>query len=219
MVDVVIADNCPAFRTGLNKFLNKETSVVGEADGLDSTLTLIAQEKPQILLLGNLWVSDKEAVAYQLLDQIYKVQEDLRIVSILDSPSLHNIVHILERGVEGVITRDILSDELKYVIFQILQNHTAMSSRIINVVIERLLFYETTYNNYEFCEIDPLTDREREVLEFLVQGLSNLKIAKQLSLTEGTVKTHVSNIFRKLQVENRVQAVLATLGAFTQLHD
>jgi DNA-binding NarL/FixJ family response regulator len=127
----------------------------------------------------------------------------------------NHITHItqsLGNGAVGMVTKDVSATELRHVVNRAAQRQWALSSTIVNVLVDYLLQQDAAPSNYDPAVIKSLTERELEVFNLIAQGLPNKEVAERLSLQLGTIKSHASNIMSKLQVNNRAQVALVAAG-------
>lgn len=121
--------------------------------------------------------------------------------------TVHNeveyLIRAMEMGVDGYIMKDSESAELKRAIYMIINNKQYIQPSLIPALNSRLANRDNEKN-----KIESLTKREKEVLIQVVDGMSNKEIALNLDISERTVKNHVSNIFKKIDVSDRTQAAV-----------
>jgi DNA-binding NarL/FixJ family response regulator len=113
----------------------------------------------------------------------------------------------LQAGASGFLLKDALADQLLAAIRVVAAGHAVAAPTVTKRLIEHFIT-DTTPTPSDTSRLDALTTREREVLTLIAQGLSNREIAATLFLTEGTVKTYVNRILTKLDLRDRVQAVI-----------
>jgi DNA-binding NarL/FixJ family response regulator len=130
------------------------------------------------------------------------------------------VVEALRAGASGFLLKDATPEELVHAVRVVAAGHAllapAVTSRLIESVLPRLLPPDSSLARQRSA-LDQLTEREREVLMLLARGQSNAEIGASLSISDATVKTHVSHVLTKLDLRDRVQAVIAAyeLGLLT----
>lgn len=213
---VFVVDNNPIFRAGISSFLkkaNSEIRIVGEAEEGEDVLEGIKDTSPHIVLLDSSLINhDSE---WNLLCQICAGEDAPNVIVMAVEDDFAQIIQVLFNGAVGVVTKDVSAAELRQLVAQAAQGCRALSSTIVHVLVNHLLQRESSPLNCHPAVIESLTEREVEVYSLVAQGLSNKEIAERLSLCLGTVKSHVSNILAKVQVNNRAQLALIATGQFS----
>ncbi len=201
-INIVIADDHSMIREGLKQLLelDENIKVVAEApDGLEA-IKMVKEYKPNILLL------DINMPVLNGIDTLKKIRKDKMKVKVLIL-TIHNEVEYLIKAVDigcnGYIMKDSNSELLRKAIYSVYAGENFIQPTITPALNAGLA--AKTKNNEKLAE---LTRREVDVLKYLAQGLFNREIAVKLDISERTVKNHVSNIFKKLQVNDRTQAAL-----------
>jgi len=202
MIRVLIADDHHVVRRGLLFFLKtqKDIEVVGEASNGEEAVQLAHSLQPDVILMDLVMPKLNGIEATAKIKAAFPKIEVLMLTSFSDRD---HVIPALEAGAAGYQLKDIEPDELVNSIRQIMRG-------------EHILHPEATTTLEAQQEelasaphiINPLTPRERDVLAELTKGKSNKEIASSLFVTEKTIKTHISNIFSKLEVQDRTQAAL-----------
>lgn len=202
-VRIIIADDHLMVREGIKQLLelDGDIKVIGEAkDGVEC-LQLINELDPEVVLLD---INMPNMNGLQVLEKLKQEQKRIERIIIL---TIHNEAEYLYRavdiGVNGYVLKDSDSSVLKTAIFEIYKGNKYIQPSIAPYLNEK------TYAEQQSNEADSLlTKREIEVLKLLAEGLYNKEVAYKLSISEKTVKNHVSSIFRKLDVSDRTQAAV-----------
>ncbi|MBQ7863071.1 MAG: response regulator transcription factor [Lachnospiraceae bacterium] len=202
ILKVIIADDHSMIREGLKQLLelDGDIQVIGEAGNGEECLELLKNIKPDIILLDiNMPIMNGLKLLEVLRNSKYKNQKVLIL-------TIHNEVEYLLKavdiGVEGYVLKDADSSILKKAIYKVCSGENYIDSSMVPLMNERIA------QEKEKAEEDKLTRREIEVLKLLAEGLFNKEIAYKLSISEKTVKNHVSNIFKKIGVFDRTQAAV-----------
>ncbi len=202
VVKIIIADDHSMIRQGLKQLLelDGDIQVIGEAGNGAECLELLQILNPDVLLLDiNMPIMNGLKMLESLRSSKYKNQKVLIL-------TIHNEVEYLLKavdiGVEGYVLKDADSCILKRAIFKVHAGENYIDSSMAPLMNERIAIEK------EKSEEDKLTRREIEVLKLLAEGLFNKEIAYKLSISEKTVKNHVSNIFKKIGVFDRTQAAV-----------
>ena len=201
-VKILIVDDHSMIREGLKQLLelDGDIQVIGEAGNGEECLNLLDTLHPDVILLDiNMPVMN----GLKMLEVLRNSEKKEQKILIL---TIHNEVEYLMRaveiGVEGYVLKDAESSVLKKAIMTIASGDEYIDASMIPVMKEKLL------QTKEKSEEEVLTRREIEVLKLVAEGLFNKEIAFKLSISEKTVKNHVSNIFKKIGVFDRTQAAV-----------
>lgn len=201
-IKIMIADDHSMIREGLRSLLELEgeIEVIAEAENGEDCLEKLKTYKPDVLLLD---IDMPKKNGMQVL-KVFKEQKVIQKVLVL---TVHNQIEYLmgamDLGVNGYILKDSESRELKKAIFTICEGNTYLPSSLVPLMNSKKM-----QKNVDSEKIDSLTKRELEVLKLLAVGMYNKEVAQNLAISERTVKNHVSNIFKKLEVTDRTQAAV-----------
>ncbi len=200
MIRIVIADDHHVVRRGLLFFLKtqKDFEVVGEAKDGEEAIAIATAVKPDVVLM-DLVMPTKDGI--QATREIKKVLPHTHILMLTSFSDRDHVVPAIEAGASGYQLKDIEPDELASVIRQLMKGEKPLSP-VAQTELDKDILEEKPHLT------NPLTAREQDVLAELTKGKSNKDIASTLFVTEKTVKTHISNIFSKLDVQDRTQAAL-----------
>lgn len=181
----------------------KDIEVVGYATDLEQASHLIS--RCNILLVST---QLPERGALRLIRKIVCEHHPVKVLVLGLTESRAQIIQYIEAGAVGYVLKDDSADALVQSIRAAAEDQAIVSPRIAAALMARLTALAQLFSNVEAVISDPkaLTDREREVLELIGQGLSNLQIGLRLFIEVGTVKNHVHNILKKLEVNNRQEA-------------
>jgi two-component system, NarL family, nitrate/nitrite response regulator NarL len=208
-IRIVIADDHPIFRDGLRRLLETkpEFQVVGAASDGDEALTMVAEADPDVLLLDLAMPRMSGMVAVRELQS-----RRIRTKTILCTAAIDRteIATALQLGASGVVLKQSASDVLLKAIYVALEGHYWVGRK-------RVIDLATTLRELAASGPQParklfgLTPRELEIISVIIGGYSNNDIAVRFSISEGTVKHHLTNIFDKLGVSNRLELALFAL--------
>lgn len=211
---IVIADDHLVVREAIRVMLEMEPEfeVVGEASNGLQALELAAQFEPDLVLMDIRMEGMDGVEATRQLRQRHPNMGVLILTGFGDDEVLLNAV---EAGAQGFLLKDASADEVKSAILRVVQGESHMTPSLLRKLLDELAQREQRPEPAH----SELTPREKEVLLALSRGLSNDEIAKELVISEKTVKTHLGNIFGKLQVGGRAQAMLyAIREGLVELH-
>ena len=201
-IKVMIADDHSLIREGIKQLLEFDGNieVVSEAANGVECLDKLEKNIPDVLLLD---INMPEKNGLEVLDEIKKKEYDLKVLILTVHNELEYLLKAVDIGVDGYILKDSESAELKRAIQSVLAGESYIQASLIPALNNRL-----ANRDIDKDKIDLLTNRELEVLIQVANGMINKEIATNLNISERTVKNHVSNIFKKIDVSDRTQAAV-----------
>lgn len=202
MIKVFIVDDHPFVREGLKIYLalQSEMEIVGEAGDGEAALAEMIRLQPDIAIVDlHLPVMD----GIQLTKAVKEAGLFTQIIILSSFCEDDEVLAALEAGALSYLLKDSPPQKLREAIVSAKNGEPVLHPRIAKKLIQRV--------NRPEPLVEPLTTKEKEVLTELVKGKSNKEIAAGLLISETTVKTHISNIFHKLAVNDRTQAVIKAL--------
>lgn len=209
---LLIDDNADHLR-GIKELINLETSydVVGTTTSANIGINLVKKYRPDLVLMD---INMPEKDGLQAIQEIEKLELGVKVIALSGYDDADLIFRAMKIGAKGYVLKTMASAQLIFAIDEVLNGKVylpfALSSRFFEY-FQRSFKTETQTANEENL-LNYLTAREEEVLDLLTQGNNYKGIAGKLFISETTVKTHVNNIFQKLQVNDRTQAVLYALN-------
>jgi len=197
IIRLMVVDDHPAFRKGLAALIESEPDlrVVAETgDGLES-VALYRQVRPDVVLM-DLRLPGFSGV--EAIQAILKEFPDARVIVVTTYDTDEDVYRALQSGAKSYLLKDMFPEEIFDAIRAVYAGKSQLPPQVADRLDERLKRKE-------------LTQREMDVLELLVRGLSNKEIADRLSLSEAAVKSRLKGLFAKLRVEDRAGAVISAL--------
>ncbi|TYB39954.1 response regulator transcription factor [Micromonospora sp. AP08] len=206
-VRILLADDQPLLRTGFRMVLGTEDDldIVAEAgDGVEA-VELSRRLLPDVVLMDiRMPRMDGVAATRAIVDARLPVR-----VLILTTFDLDEyVVGALRAGASGFLAKDVPAEDLVTAIRTVAAGEAVVAPRILRRLLDRFADVLPDPAATPPKALDALTEREREVLVQVARGLSNAEIARELSVSETTVKTHVGHVLTKLGLRDRVQAVV-----------
>ncbi|WP_257833609.1 response regulator [Salipaludibacillus agaradhaerens] len=201
-IKILIADDHHVVRRGLLFFLQTQAGleIVGEAKNGMEAVTLVEKLQPDIVLM------DLDMPNMDGTEATKKIKEQFPDVKVLILTSFSDQSHAIpaiKAGASGYQLKDVDPDELVSSIRRVYRGESPLHPKVTSHVMSHL-----SHGNKEEKRLSGLTKREKEVLAEIAKGKSNKEIAASLIITEKTVKTHVSNLLAKLELQDRTQAAL-----------
>ena len=209
-IRILIADDHQLLRQGIRNFLALEPDfdIIGEAvDGEDAVAKAQAL-LPDVLLLD---INMPKLTGIEVAGKLKQLCPDVRVMALTIHDDENYMMKMIQSGAAGYLLKDVEPSVMVQAIRRIYAGES-----FVEPSLTKKLFHGIT-NREELrpslpahppLEIDRLSAREIEVLQLIGRGMSNAEIARELFLSEKTVKNHLTNIFRKIQVTDRTQAVL-----------
>ncbi len=206
-VRILLADDQPLLRTGFRMVLGGESDldIVGEAGDGAEAVDLARRLLPDVVLMDiRMPRLDGVAATQAIVDARLPVR-----VLILTTFDLDEyVVGALRAGASGFLAKDVPADDLVAAIRTVAAGEAVVAPRILKRLLDRFAVTLPDLTATAPRTLDALTEREREVLVQMARGLSNAEIARALTVSETTVKTHVGHVLTKLGLRDRVQAVV-----------
>jgi DNA-binding NarL/FixJ family response regulator len=209
-IKVLIVDDHNLFREMLYHTLMNEPDikVVGSAvDGLEA-LTKVRELQPDVVLLD---IDMPRLNGIDATEIIRKEFPEIKIVILTAYEEEEYIFKLIKSGASGYLLKDTSLEEVVRAIRSAYSGESLIQPRVVNKILKEFVRLMDNHSNTETKADDVseiLTDREKEVMQKVAQGLNNKEITQALFISESTVKTHISNIMHKLHLRDRVEIVL-----------
>ncbi|TMC83434.1 MAG: response regulator transcription factor [Chloroflexi bacterium] len=199
---VLVVDDQTLFRTGLTSLLGEDerVEVVGQAiDGADAVKQAV-KLKPDVVLMD---IKMPNVDGIEATRQIVEVAAGIKVLILTTFETDSQVIQALKAGASGYVLKDSSAAAIVSSIVAVMSGEKVMASAVANRVLDMLTGTATPKEFY-----DGLTNREIEILKLLANGMANKQIAYRLKISEKTVRNHVSNMYEKLGIYDRSQAVL-----------
>ncbi|RWS44414.1 response regulator transcription factor [Bacillus mycoides] len=201
-IKLLLVEDHHIVRRGLVFFLKtrEEFEIIGEAENGEEALTFVQKEKPDVVLMD---ISMPIMDGIEATKRIKQYDETIKILMLSSFSEQDYVLPALEAGADGYQLKEVQPDQLVASIVAVYQGNTNFHPKVTPALLGRPAVKKEKENPFSM-----LTKREQEVLREIAKGRSNKEIAAELHITEQTVKTHVSNVLAKLEVDDRTQAAL-----------
>jgi two-component system, NarL family, nitrate/nitrite response regulator NarL len=206
-IHVVIADAHPVVREGLRRLLHAHEGfiVIGQAENGAQAVNLVKSERPDVLVLDNGIPGPSTA---QVLRELSNIDTSCRVILLNASLDRAEILEVLRLGVKGIMTKNTTVDLMIKSIRTVMAGEYWIGRESVSDLVACLMPRRPGEPAAPFAGKAELTAREIQIVTAVGAGYANKEIATRLSLSEHTVKHHLSNIFEKLGVINRLEVAL-----------
>jgi NarL family two-component system response regulator LiaR len=214
---ILLADDHPLMRLALRTVLEKQTDfeVVGEAGNGEEAVQMSLEMDPDVVIMD---ISMPILNGLEATRQIKEKCPQIAVLILTVHNDSEHVMGVLEVGAAGYLTKDVFDQEIVHAIRGVTAGEAVLSPQILEKLMHKSLQQPSKSLRYD--EREELSARELEVLKLAAKGLSNKDIAESLDLRLRTVKGYLVNIFSKLRVGSRTEAVVAGLkGGFLTLDD
>lgn len=203
-IEIIIADDHMMIREGLKQLLELDGTmkVIAEANDGEECLNLLNKKiHPDILLLD---INMPKKNGIEVLEYIKQNKIPVKVLILTVHNEVEYLLKAVDIGIDGYLLKDSSYDELKEAIDVVIFGNTYIQPSLLPALNESMEDYALDKE-----KIECLTKRELDVLRLISEGCSNKKISDELTISERTVKNHISHIFRKIDVEDRTQAAVS----------
>ena len=203
-IKVLLVDDHKIVRQGVRAYLHTlaDIQVIAEADSGSAAIRAVEQYQPDIVLMDLEMPGELDGIA--ATRQIRKLRQETQVIVVTSHHQDEYIFPAVRAGAISYLLKDVEPDELAAAIRKAAHGEAVLDSRVASRIVQELQGLRKENVN-PFTE---LSEREFDVLRLIAAGKSNAEIAETLVIGESTVKTHISNILRKLHLEDRTQAAV-----------
>jgi len=208
-IGILLVDDHEVVRVGLRHLIEKQShmKIVGEACNRSDALKIASHEQPEIIIL-DLCLGDESGA--ELIPELLRISEESRIIVLTAVQNEEELRSASRLGAAGVITKDAPADMVVKAIERVNAGELWLNRRLTAALVAELRRpgKEPVSPNAEGKLISSLTDREREVISLIGEGMKNKQIADRLCISETTVRHHITSILKKLQVSDRLELLI-----------
>lgn len=203
-IKVLIVDDHRVVRQGLRTFLelHEDMLVIGEAEDGQEAVELVRQFDPDVILM-DLVMPRLDGIS--ATRQVKLLNPNAKVIALTSFTEDDKVFPAIQAGASSYLLKDVSPDNLVEAIRAAFRGEARLHPDIARKLMEQVA-HQPKFSREPQAE--SLTEREREVIQLVARGCSNQEIAKELFISEKTVKTHVSNILAKLQLEDRTQLAI-----------
>jgi two-component system nitrate/nitrite response regulator NarL len=207
MYTVLLADDHVLFREGLRGLIQHwdDFEVIGEASNGMEAVEMCEKHIPDLILMD---ITMPELNGLEATRRIKESYPSTHIVILTVSEEEEDLFGAIKNGAQGYVLKNMPARRLHDMLRGVMQGEAPLSGTIASKVLNEFSQQQKGGDRSSDEFVEPLTDREKEVLCYVAEGLSNKEIAERMYLGEGTVKKYLGNVLDKLQLNNRVQAAV-----------
>lgn len=212
-IKVMVVDDHTLFREGLISLIEREKdiSVVGEAESAEECLARFCESDPDVVVLD---IKMQGMSGIELCQKLKAIQPSVKAIVLSMYDNYQYVDRALQLGADGYLLKKVVSSELVDAIRRVATGERVFSPQVMEMIVNS--FKEGPIARRQGFPLLSLTNREREVLKLASDGFRSKEIASQISVSVKTVDKTLSDIYRKLGVSSRVQAIRLFLKAFDQ---
>jgi DNA-binding NarL/FixJ family response regulator len=198
---IIIADDHPLFREGVAHTLDSEADleIVGQAKTGEEAIQLVTELLPDVVLLDITMPGQEGISTAKIISTTFPV---VRIIMLTASEDEDDLLNALKAGARGYVVKGVHANELARAVRAVVNGETYISPSMASTLLLELTKPQKPH------PLSELTDREKEILSLVAEGLTNREIGAQIHLAEKTIKHYMTNILQKLHVRSRVEAAL-----------
>ena len=206
-IRVLIVDDHALFRRGLIQVLQFEDGieVVGEAEDGEDAIAKAEEHAPDVLLMD---VRMPRVSGIEATRRLAETMPTMKILMLTVSDEEDDLYEAIKAGATGYLLKEISIEEVADAVRAVMQGQTLISPSMASKLIQEFNNLAKRADEKQQVPAPRLTDRELEVLRLVAKGMNNREIARDLFISENTVKNHVRNILEKLQLHSRMEAVV-----------
>ena len=203
VASIMIVDDHPLFRKGLRQLieLEDEIEVIGEASNGRDAISLAAELEPDLIILD---LNMQGIDGLETVKEMRKLDITSRIIMLTVSDNDEDVVTAISNGADGYLLKDMEPEDIVHSIKMAVTGKMAISPTLTEALATALRKPDKPKDN----PLNSLTSRELEILKLIAKGLSNKLIARELDISDGTVKVHVKHLLKKLNFRSRIEAAV-----------
>lgn len=204
-VNIMIVDDHVVIRTGLRMLIEQDQRmrVVAQAGNRSEAIERAMSERPDVVIL-DLVLGDEDGLSF--LPELCQASPNSRVLVLtgVQNPDAHR--RAIRRGAMGIVLKEHAADQLLKAITKVAEGEVWIERSLMGSMIQE--FNKPALVDPEVAKIESLTDREREVIALLGEGLKNKQVGERLFISETTVTHHLSSVFSKLEVSDRLELII-----------
>lgn len=204
-ITIMIVDDHVVIRSGLRMLIehDQQMLVVAQAGNRTEALERAASSHPDVIIL-DLLLGDEDGLAF--LPELCQASPNSRVLVLTGVPNPDAHRRAIRRGAMGIVLKEHAADQLLKAIKKVYEGEVWIERSMMGSMIQE--FNKPALVDPEVTKIESLTDREREVIALIGEGLKNKQVGERLFISETTVTHHLSSVFSKLEVSDRLELII-----------
>ena len=207
-IGIVVVDDHPVFRMGMTALLSSIAglSVVGEAATADDAVDVVRSSRPDVVVMD---LQLGEGSGIDATRRILAERPDVGVLAVTMMDDDDSVFAAMRAGARGYLLKGAAPDDIERAIHAVARGEILLGPQVAT----RAISFLTGSRAADALAFPELTAREREILDLVARGLDNTSISRRLALSPKTIRNHLSNVFNKLQVADRSQAIVRARDA------
>jgi DNA-binding NarL/FixJ family response regulator len=207
-IGIVVVDDHPVFRMGMTALLSSIAglSVVGEAATADDAVNVVRSSRPDVVVMD---LQLGEGSGIDATRRILAERPDVGVLAVTMMDDDDSVFAAMRAGARGYLLKGAAPDDIERAIHAVARGEILLGPQVAT----RAISFLTGSRAADALAFPELTAREREILDLVARGLDNTSISRRLALSPKTIRNHLSNVFNKLQVADRSQAIVRARDA------
>lgn len=207
-IGIVVVDDHPVFRMGMSALLSSIAglSVVGEAATADDAVNVVRSTRPDVVVMD---LQLGEGSGIDATRRILAERPDVGVLAVTMMDDDDSVFAAMRAGARGYLLKGAAPDDIERAIHAVARGEILLGPQVAT----RAISFLTGSRAADALAFPELTAREREILDLVARGLDNTSISRRLALSPKTIRNHLSNVFNKLQVADRSQAIVRARDA------
>ena len=204
-ISIMIVDDHVVIRSGLRMLIehDQRMQVVAQAGNRVEALERAESERPDVIIL-DLVLGDEDGLSF--LPELCQTSPESRVLVLTGVQNADAHRRAIRRGAMGIVLKEHAADQLLKAIMKVYEGEVWIERSMMGSMIQE--FNKPALPNPEITKIESLTDREREVIALVGEGLKNKQVGERLFISETTVTHHLSSVFSKLEVSDRLELII-----------
>ncbi len=211
MYKVLIVEDHALIRFGLKTALENQDYIksISEASTAEEAIEKVKTEKPDVVIM-DLGLPSMNGIDATL--EIKKINTDIKVIILTSHNTRNEVIESIKAGANSYCSKDINPQRLADILQTVIEGAVWFDAKVSDIIIDAIC--NSANKSFDLDDSYNFTEREKDVIKYMCDGLNNNDIAKILDMSVNTVKVHVSSIIQKLGVEDRTQVVVKMFNSF-----
>lgn len=199
-VKILISSRYPILNEGIKTILQREKIfyILGTIDNSPDTVIFTKKYHPEIIII-NPFYNDEDPVKF--IENLLEIKPAPSIILLTDQTPEEQLIKFIEIGIQSIVTYEVAPERLINIVKMVYNGETLINEILATKLLKKMISKEKS-------ALGNLSEREKEIISLVAQGMSNKEIGEKLFISERTVKNHLSSIYKKINVKDRTQAAI-----------